>query len=212
MSSHRLRSVALALTATAALHATPAGAQSLIVGPSAISSSNAALPPGAGVTAALSLPISRVFAVTLGFDAMRGSSRQREGVCAGLVGPSGCPEEPSEREGRFHVFRLGVDVPLMRSSRFAASIRPDLLAGGASTKTRGLETGDQLSDSQTEYGFGVAATIAFRPIGRLPFVLTLDASIADMGFKDPPMIVDGYTPFSTGNQIRRLTFAIGFSR
>jgi hypothetical protein len=142
---------------------------------------------------------------------MRARSGRIGSPCAGLIRPGTCPPEPLRDDARLFGASGGAAFRVLRAQRVTLAVTADLTLASIRADTRGLTSGDGLSASKTLWGAALGARASWRPVRRVPLALELGAAIGTLSPVSEDRVVDGYTPFESPFEVRRVQLGVTWS-
>ena len=119
----------------------------------------------------------------------------RTGVaCGGFFLPERCPPQPLRDRTRAFMLAVGFSHPLIRRDRGALELVGAVRGGDIRSRTRGLETGDEISARKSMLGAEGGLDAVVVPFARWPVALTAGGRFGALsGFGGG--IADVYEPF-----------------
>jgi len=130
--------------------------------------------------------------------------------CAGLIQPGTCAAEPLRDETRLTSISGGTTFRVFHRRHVLVALTGDLMLASLRADTRGLTSGQTLTASKTLWGGLVGAHAAWTPVARVPVALQIDGGVGGLMPIARELVVDGYTPFERGIQVRRLRLGIAW--
>ena len=130
--------------------------------------------------------------------------------CAGLIQPGTCAAEPLRDEARLTSASGGTTLRMFHGRHALVALTGDLVLASLRADTRGLSSGQTLTAAKTLWGGLVGAHAAWIPVVRVPVALQIAGGVGGVMPIARELVVDGYTPFERGIQVRRLRLGIAW--
>jgi hypothetical protein len=150
--------------------------------------------------------------LVLAGEHLKGRSNRIGVPCAGLIEPGTCGPEQLRDYATASSLAAGVSGRIAGSGRLALSAGGRLVAMHLRTRTRGLDSGRELSANKTMGGAEVGLEGAWHPWGNTPLALVTGAAV---GWQSPvrnEVLLDGYTPFEQGFRVARAWLGLTWRR
>jgi hypothetical protein len=160
--------------------------------------------PG-GPVAGAALALSSVFALRVTVNHLAHDQTRTGRACAGLLppDPAECPVESIQYETSMSGVALGLVATVARRGNLALAIVPSAGVFRGRSKAEGLQTGNQLSGTNSMIGFAAGVELSVVPHAPWPVALHVGVHAGRMLPGDDAPTVDGYNPFIDSIRITR---------
>ncbi len=162
----------------------------------------------AGVSAGATFPLLDRIGFRATYNLLDDSHSYVGRACSGLLPPPpACPEERLDGSTALRGLTLGIVGTLVQRRRMSIAVVPAVSFLSLQTRTRGIETGGELTSSDAAIGFGAGVELSIRLNPHWPVSLHGGARIDRIGSRDEP-IADGYSPFFAMFDVHRLDIGL----
>ncbi|MEO7456603.1 MAG: hypothetical protein ABIY52_10105 [Gemmatimonadaceae bacterium] len=159
-----------------------------------------------GFGARASFALGTTVSLRIGAEHTTGEAHRAGILCAGLVMPGTClSAEPVQDDGRLTMVSGGFEARMFGSSSRNIAATVDLRVGQVRVDSRGASTGTVFSDDRSLVGGEIGVQALWSVTPNSPFSLEIAGSVGEMRSTVQEAIVDGYTPFMAGFNVRRLS-------
>jgi len=167
--------------------------------------------PLTGGAVGISFP-RREMPVAFQFEAAHARSRAgRIGMaCAGLILPETCPAERLRDEAWLTSASGGATLRVLRGRHALVALTADLTVASLRADTHGLSSGRALTATKMLWGGLIGAHAAWIPVARVPIALDIGGGIGGLTPIVHDDVVDGYTPFERGVDVRRVRLGLAW--
>lgn len=167
--------------------------------------------PLTGAALSVSVP-RRDERLTLRFDAdrLRGQADRYGTACAGLILSGTCPSEQLRDEARLTSASGGVAFRVLHWRHALMAITTDLTLASLRAETRGRTSGRTLAAAKMLWGGRLGGKAAWTPVVRVPVALEIEGAVGRLSPIVRDEVVDGYTPFARGFDVRSVRVGVAW--
>ena len=167
--------------------------------------------PLTGAAISVSLPRrDERLTLRLEADRLRGRANRIGIACAGFIWPGSCPTEQLRDEVRLTSASGGAAFRVLHRRRTLLALTADLTLASVRAETHGLTSGGNLDASKVLWGGRIGAIAAWTPAARVPIALEIEGGIGRLMPIVREDVVDGYTPFNRGFDVRRFRVGVAW--